>query len=117
VTFFVAGLFNSFFSAPFMIIGGLLGWMAGAGPRSFGFALFFALALPFILYFVIFVILQPYVGLVTSVPLRGGDSSNFSTMLFGSFVGSIAALLLLFFPMSKARKGWRQHKILLETVS
>ena len=100
-----------------MIFGGLLGWFGGAGKHSFAIGLVLAIALPFLLIWVVFFALNPMGSMMVhgvGTPYTGGE--GFNGYIAGLCVGSIAATLLLFVPMAKARTAYRQLKAMLENT-
>ncbi len=115
---FFGSAVGGFFSAPYMIIGGLLGWFSGAGPRSFWSGLLLASLLPILMTCLVIFILRPD-GYMYAPQYMWQGFDQWSTLPFlgGSIAGSMMAILMLFFPMSKARGAWRNHKAILESVS
>ena len=108
----VVSLIDGFMSAPHMILGGLAGWFAGAGSNSYGLGLAFVLLFPATLAIMLHVWLSPYGSLSQTIDGMKTDP----IVLVSGIVGATFAMLVLFVPFVRARKAWRSHKALLETV-
>ena len=109
----VATGLSSFLDASSMIIGGLIGWFAGAGKNSYIVGLVAIFGLPLVLYLILAYALSPY-GLLA---LDHATQLTMQKLAIASYVGTVAVMLIMFVLLAKARKSWRETRLLLEAAT